>query len=259
MNKTQAKEYNSSLWRARCLQIIRADGGKCCQCGRKDPDVILQVHHKKYIPGRKPWEYPQEDLITLCKGCHAREHNLLKDAIPQYGWKYEGMDDLEDIEETCQLCGTEIRYVHYLSHSDFGCIVVGSVCADKLLNNEQASTNEHTFKIEQQRLQRFIYSPKWKHRKNCYIYENLDDFKIMVIEKEFGCYITIFYKYHREMNSGCIVECENKIHSNTKYKSIEEAKRKIFGAITSRKIYRYLITHGMPRPNEIVYSSYSDI
>lgn len=258
MNKTQAKEYNSSLWRARCLQIICADGGKCCQCGRKEPDVILQIHHKKYIPGRKPWEYPQEDLITLCKGCHAREHNLLPNAIPQYGWEHEGMDDLEDIEETCQLCGTEIRYVHYLSHSDFGCIVVGCVCADKLLNNKQASSIEHTYKLEFQRLQRFIDSPKWEHHKDCYFYENLEGFKIMIVEKEYGCYITIFYKYRQEENGYCI-EHEKKLHSKTRYESLKEAKRQIYRVITSRKIYKYLIAHGMPRPNEIVYSNYSDI
>ena len=240
------------------MQIIRADGGMCCQCGRKEPDVVLQVHHKKYIPKRKPWEYPQEDLITLCKGCHAKEHNLLPNAIPQYGWKYEGMDDLEDIEETCQLCGTEIRFAHYLSHPEYGCIVVGCICSDKLLNNEQASAAEHAYKLEQQRLQRFIESPKWKHHKNCYFYENLDDFKIMIVEKDYGCYITIYYKYHRE-EYGSYIEQENKIHSNTKYNSLKEAKKQVYQAITSRKIYKYLITHGMPRPKEIVYASYTEI
>ena len=68
MNKTQAKEYHSSLWRARCLQIIRADGGKFCQCGRKEPEVILQVHHKKYISGRKAaWQARYEEAVRKAR------------------------------------------------------------------------------------------------------------------------------------------------------------------------------------------------
>ena len=94
MNKQQAKQYRKPSWKERCRQIIELDGGTCQVCGRKEPDVVLQVHHKKYIQGKKPWEYNQQDLITLCKGCHAREHNILSDAIPQSGWKYEGVDDL---------------------------------------------------------------------------------------------------------------------------------------------------------------------
>lgn len=43
---------------------------------------ILQVHHKKYIKGRMPWDYENEDLITLCKNCHKTIH--LENRIPVY-------------------------------------------------------------------------------------------------------------------------------------------------------------------------------
>ena len=40
----------------------------------------LQVHHKKYIPGRMAWEYftlwEKSHLITLCRKCHAAEHGI---------------------------------------------------------------------------------------------------------------------------------------------------------------------------------------
>lgn len=33
-------------------------------------EIILHVHHKYYIRGRKPWEYDDDALITLCNWCH---------------------------------------------------------------------------------------------------------------------------------------------------------------------------------------------
>jgi len=35
---------------------------------------ILQVHHKKYITDYKIHEYPDSDLVTLCKACHTDFH-----------------------------------------------------------------------------------------------------------------------------------------------------------------------------------------
>lgn len=43
---------------------------------------ILQVHHKKYIQERMPWEYAEEDLITLCNECHNIYHS--ESLIPIY-------------------------------------------------------------------------------------------------------------------------------------------------------------------------------
>lgn len=255
MNKQQAKEYKTPSWKERCRQIILADGGACCQCGRKEPDVVLQVHHKKYVSGRKIWEYPQTDLITLCKGCHAREHNLLPDAIPQDGWIREGIDYCEE-GDCCQLCGTDIRYVHSLYNPNYGYLLVGGICADELLGNKNATTAEHAYKLELQRLQRFLDSPRWKHRQNYYFYENLDNFRIRITEKPYGYYISIFYKYSREEHNGSFLEHEQSVSSKTKYESLEDAQRKIFHAITSRKIYKYLIEHSLPYPGEMVYDNY---
>lgn len=38
----------------------------------------LNIHHKKYIIGRKPWEYDADSLITLCENCH---HNIHEKVI----------------------------------------------------------------------------------------------------------------------------------------------------------------------------------
>jgi 5-methylcytosine-specific restriction endonuclease McrA len=43
---------------------------------------ILQVHHKKYINGKRLWEYENDDLITLCNDCHNETH--MKNKIPVF-------------------------------------------------------------------------------------------------------------------------------------------------------------------------------
>lgn len=39
-----------------------------------DSMIDLNVHHRYYIVGNKPWEYPNDALVTLCHKCHKREH-----------------------------------------------------------------------------------------------------------------------------------------------------------------------------------------
>lgn len=34
----------------------------------------LNVHHKYYVEGKKPWEYSNDVLITLCTNCHEKVH-----------------------------------------------------------------------------------------------------------------------------------------------------------------------------------------
>ena len=253
MDRQQTNLYRKPSWHERCKQIIQLDGETCCLCGRHEPEVVLQVHHKKYIPGRKPWEYRQEDLITLCKGCHAREHNRLQNAIPQEGWIYVDGDDLGGLYGQCELCKTEYRHEHYLFHPDYGYISVGCECANKLLNSTQASTKEAELKLEAKRLERFLVSPKWKCHKNCYLYDNLNDYKIMIAQTKHGCYITIFYKYY---TNGCFgtQEKEQEIHSNTKYDTLVCAKKKIYEAITSGKIAMYILNNNLPGKGEYLYN-----
>ncbi len=37
-------------------------------CG--DKNNPLHIHHKRYINDNLPWEYQDDDLITLCEYCH---------------------------------------------------------------------------------------------------------------------------------------------------------------------------------------------
>ena len=76
------RKYQGDAWKSFRKDIIESDGFRCSQCGRNSFDVVLQVHHKKYIKGRKLWEYAGEDCITLCRGCHAMEHGII---MPNFG------------------------------------------------------------------------------------------------------------------------------------------------------------------------------
>jgi hypothetical protein len=68
---TYAELLKHPLWQRKRLEIMQRDGFKCCKC--KNDQITLNVHHKKYIYGRKPWEYDNADLITLCEDCHSKE------------------------------------------------------------------------------------------------------------------------------------------------------------------------------------------
>jgi hypothetical protein len=55
-------------WQKKRLEIMQRDNFECQLC--HDKETSLNVHHKKYINGKKPWEYKNDDLVTLCKHCH---------------------------------------------------------------------------------------------------------------------------------------------------------------------------------------------
>lgn len=65
------KLLQDERWNHRRLEIMRRDGFCCRRCGKKG---ILNVHHRWYIYGRKPWQYPDRSLITLCEDCHHHIH-----------------------------------------------------------------------------------------------------------------------------------------------------------------------------------------
>lgn len=59
-------------WQEKRLRIMERAGFKCEQC--EDKETTLNVHHKYYTKGAKPWEYPNESLICLCEPCHEEWH-----------------------------------------------------------------------------------------------------------------------------------------------------------------------------------------
>jgi hypothetical protein len=53
---------------------MERDKWTCVSCGASGDGVLLNVHHAYYEAGRKPWEYPNDMLVTYCDMCHKERH-----------------------------------------------------------------------------------------------------------------------------------------------------------------------------------------
>ena len=70
--KLQLQDNN---WKQKRVEILKRDDKECQMCMSKKN---VHVHHKKYIQGRKVWEYENNYLITVCELCHAKHHKKPK-------------------------------------------------------------------------------------------------------------------------------------------------------------------------------------
>lgn len=61
-------------WLERKAEIIKRDHKRCACCF--DNKSQLHVHHKVYHEGHYPWEYTDDELITLCVHCHRTLHGI---------------------------------------------------------------------------------------------------------------------------------------------------------------------------------------
>lgn len=152
------KGYRSKCWQEFRREVIELDGGRCRECGRAETEVVLQVHHNKYIPGRAPWQYGYKDCETLCKGCHAAEHGKIP---PKFGWQYLGYEDLGQVSANCELCGSNFRYQFFVFHKDWGSMQVGTYCCNALTGTEIASRQIDKQNKYDERKRRFIRSKRW--------------------------------------------------------------------------------------------------
>ena len=60
-------------WQKKRLKILERDGWACQLCD--DSESTLVVHHRRYLPGTEPWDYPDHLLVTLCEDCHESERS----------------------------------------------------------------------------------------------------------------------------------------------------------------------------------------
>jgi len=60
-------------WQRKRLEIMQRDNFTCIDCD--DSESTLNVHHRYYVKGRMPWDYPDFCLITLCSSCHEIQHD----------------------------------------------------------------------------------------------------------------------------------------------------------------------------------------
>jgi hypothetical protein len=153
--------YRHAEWVRFRNEVTKLHGGRCARCDRSREDgAILQVHHAKgYVDGRNPWEYDHTECEALCKGCHAEEHGKI---MPKSGWELIGCDDLGEVAENCELCGTDIRYVYAVIHRNWGSMAIGADCCDRLTSTTEASQHHQRHLKTVDKRKRFINSKRWK-------------------------------------------------------------------------------------------------
>lgn len=66
--KTYAEKLKDPRWQKKRLDIFQRDEFVCQSCNSRHKN--LQIHHLYYLPKTNPWDYPSEDLVTLCEDCH---------------------------------------------------------------------------------------------------------------------------------------------------------------------------------------------
>lgn len=65
-------------WQVRKTEIMKRDNFKCQNCGAEaSKGATLNVHHIRYRRGAMPWEYNDDELITLCEACHKNTHEKI--------------------------------------------------------------------------------------------------------------------------------------------------------------------------------------
>ncbi len=155
------RHFRRKDWQRFRKEVIELDGGICVRCRRGPLEgAVLQVHHKEYLPGKLPWEYPYELCETLCKGCHAEEHGIIR---PFTGWECFGHDDLGEPTGECEVCGNAIRHVFFVQHAKWPSLEVGETCCDHLTETTEASDHMDSVRRFETRRQRFIQSSRWTH------------------------------------------------------------------------------------------------
>jgi hypothetical protein len=152
------KSWRNNKWFDFAEKVKQRDSYKCLKCERTESEVVLQVHHEVYRDGKAPWEYSLSDCITLCRGCHAREHNLIE---PDRGWYLLAVEDLGDLSGVCERvnCGNSIRYEHQTYHPKWGYKVVGSSCIEHLTQKDKKLSGD-ILKIYKQ-ISKFISESEW--------------------------------------------------------------------------------------------------
>lgn len=72
--------YRNGQWYRLRDSVLKRDGYKCVVCGTGED---LQVHHHWYMQGRSAWEYPVDELSTVC-GKHHEEITEYQSCLRRY-------------------------------------------------------------------------------------------------------------------------------------------------------------------------------
>ncbi len=149
-----------------------------------------------------------------------------KSEIPHKGWILEDVIDIREdgqsVEETdyetCMMCNNEkIRYVHVVSHKDFGKrLKVGCVCAEKM-TNDYVNPKKHEKKLRNKANRRNNFLEKdWKINKKGNLYLIINGHHVLI------------YKENKTEKFKCKI---GEKFGNKKFDTIELAKVAVFNGI----------------------------
>ncbi len=210
--------YTHKNWKEFSKGVIELDGNRCTHCGKSGDETVLQVHHKEYTNGCKPWEYATQDCETVCRGCHASIHGIIQ---PKFGWEFCADEDLGDLTGTCENCGSAIRYVFTIHHPNWGTLEVGTICCDNLTDSKIASSLMESNHKYVGRRNRFLNSVRWKVTDSNHTIKQ-GNFGITISQEGEFFYLKIY-----------------NLQSKKKYASLTEMKTKAFDVIENGELIRY--------------------
>ena len=80
-------DYTDPKWKAKRKTILRRDKYKCRHCRRYGRNrEATEVHHIKHVDEYPELAFTDSNLISLCKGCHNKEHPEKAKAM-RYGYE----------------------------------------------------------------------------------------------------------------------------------------------------------------------------
>lgn len=82
---TYAEKLKDPRWQKKRLKIMERDNFTCQFC--QSETKTLNVHHLLYHPNADPWEYEDDELLTLCELCHKGIGLLLNRIKRQMSWE----------------------------------------------------------------------------------------------------------------------------------------------------------------------------
>jgi hypothetical protein len=71
--ETYAEQLKNPKWINLRNRMLEKNNYKCQECNSLEKQLF--VHHKKYVKGRKAWQYHEDLLEVLCEECHFYAHH----------------------------------------------------------------------------------------------------------------------------------------------------------------------------------------
>lgn len=110
--RTYSDKLQDVRWQKIKTTIQIRDQFTCQKCGTKEGGPF-DVHHRHYISGREPWDYPEQLMVLLCRNCHAEEEQtaeIVKELTPAlHYWGYFNTDIRDEVNRLINLKMASIK------------------------------------------------------------------------------------------------------------------------------------------------------